>query len=202
MCMLFIKASKWFTVHCSFLLPVGARAVIPVSEGSDGGHCWSVGVVRSACPDYITAFNGISWWEIPRVMGIKIPGLSPMRHLTCGPLLQKCCPLRTAGNHVHTRFKCPHTQIDRTIMHSPLDTHLWRITASLGCLTVKSDTKSNSLGEYQVIELLKHLWTFGLFDLTDIVGSGLEFPSATAKVREQTEEKTFTWTMNKRLRAE
>lgn len=38
-CMLFIKTSKCFTVHCSFTLPVGARAVIPVSEGSDGGHC-------------------------------------------------------------------------------------------------------------------------------------------------------------------
>lgn len=27
-----------------FSLPVGAGAVIPVSEGSDGGHCWPVGV--------------------------------------------------------------------------------------------------------------------------------------------------------------
>lgn len=45
MCMLFIKTSKCFTVHCSFTLPAGARAVIPVSEGSAGGHCWPVGVV-------------------------------------------------------------------------------------------------------------------------------------------------------------
>lgn len=43
-CMLFIKTSKCFTVHCSFTLPVGAGAVIPVSEGSDRGHCWPVGV--------------------------------------------------------------------------------------------------------------------------------------------------------------
>lgn len=42
--MLFIKTSKCFTVHCSFTLPAGARAVIPVSEGSDGGHRWPVGV--------------------------------------------------------------------------------------------------------------------------------------------------------------
>ncbi len=42
--MLFIKTSKCFTVHCSFTLPAGAGAVIPVSEGSDGGHCWPVGV--------------------------------------------------------------------------------------------------------------------------------------------------------------
>lgn len=42
-CMLFIKTSKCFTVHCSFTLPAGAGAVIPVSEGSDGGQRWPVG---------------------------------------------------------------------------------------------------------------------------------------------------------------
>lgn len=42
--MLFIKTSKCFTVHCSLTLPAGAGAVIPVSEGSDGGHCWPAGV--------------------------------------------------------------------------------------------------------------------------------------------------------------
>lgn len=42
-CMLFIKTSKCFTVQCSFTVPAGAGAVIPVSEGSDGGHCWPVG---------------------------------------------------------------------------------------------------------------------------------------------------------------
>ena len=98
MCMLFIKTSKCFTVHCSFTLPAGAGAVIPVSEGSDGGQCWPVGVAAHrkstrASPDYITAFiltTGISWWGIPRVMGIKIPGLAPTRHLPCGAQ-QICC---------------------------------------------------------------------------------------------------------------
>lgn len=42
--MLFIKTSKCFTLHCSFTLPAGAGAVIPVSEGSDGGQRWPVGV--------------------------------------------------------------------------------------------------------------------------------------------------------------
>ena len=42
--MLFIKTLKCFTVHCSFTLPAGAWAVIPVSEGSDEGQCWPVGV--------------------------------------------------------------------------------------------------------------------------------------------------------------
>ena len=96
--MLFIKTSKCFTVHCSFTLPAGAGAVIPVSEGSDGGHCWPVGVcsapqVHRASPDYITAFiltNGISWWGIPRVMGIKIPGPAPTRRLPCGAQQIRC----------------------------------------------------------------------------------------------------------------
>lgn len=44
MCVLFIKTSKCFTLHCSFTPPAGAGAVIPVSEGSDGGQRRPVGV--------------------------------------------------------------------------------------------------------------------------------------------------------------
>lgn len=46
-----------------------------VTAGLWGG-C-SAPQVHQASPDYITAFiltNGISWWGIPRVVGIKIPG--------------------------------------------------------------------------------------------------------------------------------
>lgn len=56
-CMLLIKTSKCFTVHCSFTLPAGAGAVIPVSEGSDGGQRWSVGAAahrRSTEPPWTT----------------------------------------------------------------------------------------------------------------------------------------------------
>lgn len=42
--MLIIKTSKCFTLRCSFTLPAGAGAVIPVSEGSDGGQRRPVGV--------------------------------------------------------------------------------------------------------------------------------------------------------------
>lgn len=75
-CMLFIKDIRILYSSLLFTLPAEARAVIPVSEGSDGGHRWPVGVAayHRASLDYITAFiltNGISWWGIPRVMGIK-----------------------------------------------------------------------------------------------------------------------------------
>lgn len=65
-CVLLIKTSKCFTVHWSFTLPAGARAVSPVSEGSDGGQCCTPQVHRNPL-DYITALiltNGISWWGI------------------------------------------------------------------------------------------------------------------------------------------
>lgn len=57
------------------------------------GIRWGSPQVHRASPDYITAFiltNGISWWGIPRVMGIKIPGLPPTRHLPSGAQ-QICC---------------------------------------------------------------------------------------------------------------
>ena len=86
---------------CSFPLPAGTGAVIPVGVGSDGGHCWCRGgcsaqKVRQVSPDYITAFiltNGISWWGILRVMGIKIPGIAPTCRLPSGAqqICYTCC---------------------------------------------------------------------------------------------------------------
>lgn len=59
------------------------------------GGC-SAKKVRQASPDYITAFiltNGISWWGILRVMGIKIPGIAPTCHLPSGAqqICYTCC---------------------------------------------------------------------------------------------------------------
>lgn len=53
--------------------------------------------------DYITAFiltNGISWWGILRVMGIKIPGLAPTRRLPCGAQ-QICCTCRDCCSNLY-----------------------------------------------------------------------------------------------------
>lgn len=169
--MLFIKTSKCFTVHCSFTLPVGAGAVIPVSEGSDGGHRWPVGVaahkVHRACPDYITAFiltNGISWWGIPRVMGIKIPGPASTRRLPCGAQ-QICCTCRDFCSSLYISrytkkpqksafgawFMCVHTQNvrDLSCIH-PGCAQL--ISASPRLDPVESDTICNSMRGYQMME--------------------------------------------------
>lgn len=68
-----------------FSLPAGAGAVIPVSEGSHGGHCWPVvGCCtpqdHRASPGYVTAFilsNGICWMG-----GVWIPkGSQGLRYL-------------------------------------------------------------------------------------------------------------------------
>lgn len=95
--MLFIKTSECFTVQCSFTLPDGAGAVIPVSEGSDGGHYWPVGVAahhQSTEPlrttlQLLSSLMGSLGGESQGWLGIKIPGLAPTRRLPCGA--QKIC---------------------------------------------------------------------------------------------------------------
>lgn len=153
LCMLFIKTSKCFTVHCSFTLPAGAGAVIPVSEGSDGGHCWPVGVcsapqVHRASPDYITAFiltNGISWWGIPRVMGIKIPGPAPTRRLPCGAQQIRCT----------CRDCCSSLCISTYKKKKPQRTSLWR--ADLYVLTPRLSGISPLRARLQPLRALTQL---------------------------------------------
>lgn len=61
----------------SSLLRWSRGAVIPVSQGSDGGHCCAPRAHR-APPDFIPT-NGVCEGGIPGVGGIRIPGLAPVQ---------------------------------------------------------------------------------------------------------------------------
>lgn len=130
--MLFIKTSKCFTVHCSFTLPAGARAVIPVSEGSDGGHCWPVGVAahHKSTEPLRTTLQLLS--SLMGSLGGESQGWWGLRYLASLPCAIYHVGRRKYVAHAWTAagsFTSPHTRRDHKNLR--LEAELWAFTARL-----------------------------------------------------------------------
>lgn len=188
-----------------FTLPAGAGAVIPVSEGSDGGHCWPVGVAahhKSTEPpwttlQFLSSLMGSLGGEYQRVMEIKIPGLAPTRRYYVGR--SKCAAHAAAATFTSLhRPRNPKSEFGGLIIMCvsgicPLvsvSSHSCCIFACLQLDPVESDTVYKSgdgeLGYARAeVTLLDVFWSFP------------------AKLGEREKsEKTLTWMRNKELRVE
>lgn len=159
LCMLFIKTSKCFTVHRSFTLPAGAGAVIPVSEGSDGGHRWPVGVAahhKSTEPlrttlQILSSLMGYLGGESPGWWGLRyLWGARNMLHMP-RLLLQSLPQGPTRGRREIYVSSHPDCQGCVLCSSSPC-TVCTVCRASQWLDLVESDSSCSSIREYQMME--------------------------------------------------